>query len=91
MTRSQQKKEEESRRAFKSEQRIHRGNKEFKGEKERYCFYKMSKAPIDENRVLKEGFLTKKGSNLVKQWKERWFVIRGQTLYYYRNPRVWLF
>eukprot|EP01102_Stenamoeba_stenopodia_P002402 TRINITY_DN12221_c0_g1_i1.p1 TRINITY_DN12221_c0_g1~~TRINITY_DN12221_c0_g1_i1.p1 ORF type:complete len:853 (-),score=167.69 TRINITY_DN12221_c0_g1_i1:79-2637(-) len=46
-----------------------------------------SRNPLPETRVLKEGFLTKKGSALVKQWKERWFVVKGQNLYYYRNPR----
>jgi len=47
-----------------------------------------TKNPLPETRVLKEGFLTKKGSALVKQWKERWFVVKGQNLYYFRNPRV---
>merc|ERR1711879_36762 len=31
-----------------------------------------------------DGYLTKKGAK-VKNWKRRWFVLKGDTLYYYKT------
>ncbi len=38
-----------------------------------------------EMRAVKAGFLTKQGHKF-KNWKRRWFVLRGRMLSYYRKP-----
>ena len=38
-----------------------------------------------ESRDIKAGFLVKQGHR-VKNWKKRWFVLRGHCLLYYRKP-----
>ena len=38
-----------------------------------------------EHRAVKAGFLTKQGHK-VKNWKRRWFVLRGHMLQYFRKP-----
>jgi PH domain len=34
----------------------------------------------------KEGYLTKQG-HFITNWKQRWFVVAGDILYYYRDPQ----
>lgn len=34
----------------------------------------------------KDGFLTKQGGS-IKTWKKRWFVLKGDTMYYFKTPR----
>ena len=34
----------------------------------------------------KSGFLVKQGGT-VKNWKQRWFVLKNNTLNYYKSPR----
>jgi len=34
----------------------------------------------------KDGFLTKQGGS-IKTWKRRWFVLKGDTVYYYKNQK----
>jgi hypothetical protein len=41
-----------------------------------------------DQKVIKEGFLTKKGNGMLGKWKERWFVLKGSALFYYKEPRV---
>jgi len=36
--------------------------------------------------IYKEGFLTKKG-NVVKNWKRRWFILRGTLLSYFKKQK----
>lgn len=41
--------------------------------------------------IEKEGELIKQG-HFVKNWKTRWFILRGDKLYYYRSkPSVCIF
>ena len=35
----------------------------------------------------KDGFLTKQGG-AIKTWKKRWFVLKGDTLYYFKTQKV---
>nr|XP_002131601.1 rho GTPase-activating protein 22 isoform X3 [Ciona intestinalis] len=35
---------------------------------------------------LKSGYLKKLGSNNFKNWSERWFVVKGDSLHYYKDP-----
>ena len=35
--------------------------------------------------VTHQGYLYKKSSSLVKDWKRRWFVMHGGVLYYYQE------
>lgn len=37
--------------------------------------------------AMKGGWLTKRGHK-VKNWKRRWFSLRGNSIHYYKNPRV---
>ncbi len=37
--------------------------------------------------AMKGGWLTKRGHK-VKNWKRRWFSLRGNSVHYYKNPRV---
>lgn len=34
----------------------------------------------------KDGFLTKQGGS-IKTWKKRWFVLKGDTIYYFKTPK----
>merc|ERR1711934_324308 len=34
----------------------------------------------------KDGFLTKQGGS-IKTWKKRWFVLKGDTLYYFKTQK----
>lgn len=34
----------------------------------------------------KDGFLTKQGGS-IKTWKKRWFVLKGDTIFYFKTPR----
>lgn len=36
---------------------------------------------------MKEGFLTKCGGG-IKTWHKRWFVLKGDYLYYFKSPKV---
>eukprot|EP01138_Halocafeteria_seosinensis_P006336 gb/GECG01006477.1/.p1 GENE.gb/GECG01006477.1/~~gb/GECG01006477.1/.p1 ORF type:complete len:512 (+),score=65.42 gb/GECG01006477.1/:1-1536(+) len=38
-----------------------------------------------ENRNVKAGYLFKQG-HVIKNWKRRWFLLKGHTLVYYRKP-----
>lgn len=40
--------------------------------------------PIDVCPIIKEGFLSKRGG-IVKNWKTRWFTLKGNNLYYYKH------
>jgi len=35
--------------------------------------------------IIKNGWLIKQGG-FIKTWRKRWFVLRGQNLYYYKEP-----
>jgi len=35
----------------------------------------------------KEGWLVKQGTSFVKNWKKRWFVLKGDSLYYFDDKR----
>ena len=39
---------------------------------------------IESKAIIKEGLLSKQGGQ-IKTWKQRWFVLRGHHLYYYKN------
>ncbi|KAM4702913.1 rho GTPase-activating protein 22 [Rhinophrynus dorsalis] len=43
-----------------------------------------SPSPGQQEQVLKSGWL-KKQRNIMKNWQQRWFVLRGQALYYYKD------
>ena len=43
-------------------------------------------SPTRGNVCVKGGFLTKQGHK-IKNWKRRWFVLKGNTLSYYKAPR----
>nr|CAG8465816.1 3407_t:CDS:2 [Entrophospora candida] len=43
----------------------------------------------NEDLIIKSGWLTKLGGNAIrKTWKRRWFVLKGNNLYYYRDQNV---
>ena len=37
-----------------------------------------------EEQILKEGWLEKQGG-MIKTWKNRWFILRNKTLFYYKE------
>ncbi|XP_072138667.1 rho GTPase-activating protein 22-like isoform X2 [Mobula birostris] len=41
-------------------------------------------SPSLQERVLKSGWL-KKQRSIMKNWQPRWFVLRGEQLYYYKD------
>ncbi|XP_069467267.1 rho GTPase-activating protein 22 isoform X2 [Ambystoma mexicanum] len=41
-------------------------------------------SPSPTDRVVKSGWL-KKQRNIMKNWQQRWFVLRGDQLYYYKD------
>uniref|UniRef100_H3BH81 PH domain-containing protein n=1 Tax=Latimeria chalumnae TaxID=7897 RepID=H3BH81_LATCH len=41
-------------------------------------------SPSLQERVLKAGWL-KKQRSIMKNWQQRWFVLRGDYLYYYKD------
>ncbi|XP_065906715.1 rho GTPase-activating protein 24-like isoform X2 [Dysidea avara] len=40
---------------------------------------------LSRNKVIKEGYLHKKGGR-IPSWHKRWFILKGDILFYYRNP-----
>lgn len=38
-------------------------------------------------KVIKEGYLHKRGGR-IPSWHKRWFILKGDILFYYRNPSV---
>src|SRR5690606_34179374 len=38
--------------------------------------------------TVKEGYLMKQGNNIRHDWRRRWCVLKGTTLYYYKNQNV---
>jgi hypothetical protein len=49
-----------------------------------YCQEKLKTISVE---IIKEGYLTKLGG-IVKNWRRRWFVLRGNILNYYKTPSV---
>nr|XP_005307388.1 rho GTPase-activating protein 22-like [Chrysemys picta bellii] len=41
-------------------------------------------SPSPQDRVLKSGWL-KKQRSIMKNWQQRWFVLRGDQLFYYKD------
>lgn len=37
---------------------------------------------------MKAGFLVKMGNNVIKDWKRRWVVLKGDSLEYFKNRMV---
>ena len=47
----------------------------------KFCKDKLEREGIPELPIIKEGMLSKQGQ-IVKNWKQRWFVLRNNKLYY---------
>lgn len=46
-----------------------------------------SESSFSSPRATVEGFLVKRSiTGLAANWRKRWFVLRGNTLYYYKSP-----
>jgi hypothetical protein len=43
---------------------------------------------LKDKDIAKKGYLFKKGNNLIKDWRRRWFVLYKLSLYYYENEQV---
>ncbi len=41
---------------------------------------------LNKKKIKKTGHLFKKGNNIIKDWKQRWFVLYKHSLYYYDDP-----
>ncbi|GCC28582.1 hypothetical protein chiPu_0007013 [Chiloscyllium punctatum] len=41
-------------------------------------------SPSLQDKALKSGWL-KKQRSIMKNWQQRWFVLRGEQLYYYKD------
>jgi len=57
-----------------------------KAKYERKEYVADAKHEAKEGVPVKEGWLTKKG-NVVKNWKRRWFIMRGTVLSYYKKQK----
>ncbi len=46
---------------------------------------------LNEKFVKKRGYLLKKGNGVIKDWKQRYFVLYRTFLYYYETNQVYIF
>ena len=46
---------------------------------------------LNEKFVKKRGYLLKKGNGVIKDWKQRYFVLYRSFLYYYETNQVCVF
>eukprot|EP01096_Ripella_sp_DP13-Kostka_P000962 TRINITY_DN11121_c0_g1_i1.p1 TRINITY_DN11121_c0_g1~~TRINITY_DN11121_c0_g1_i1.p1 ORF type:complete len:350 (+),score=127.85 TRINITY_DN11121_c0_g1_i1:20-1069(+) len=45
-------------------------------------------AYISGHETIKEGWVTKRAGLIFKSWERRWFLLRGDKLYYYKNDEM---